>query len=387
VDKLLIKGGLVVFPDRVISGDILIRGEKIARIGPNLVASKGKILEAAGLYIGPGFIDTHVNGGCGRSFMECTEEAFRVALNFHLSNGTTGLLPTAVAAPLGRMREFLKLVNKFQEGNPLVLGAHLNGPFVSLIKCGAMASEFILDPSQKKFRKLVKGLEETVRVVTLAPEENGAQGLIQEIMKIGAIPSLGHSDATYDQARLAIANGVRHFTHIFNAMRELHHREPGAVGAALDSDGVTMELIVDGLHVHPAAVRLLIKLKGPDSVLLITDAISATGAPDGEYCLGNVPVLVNGGLPRTKTGAFAGSTLTLNRAVKNLIKFTGIPLPAAIRTATLNPARLLGISRSKGSLETGKDADIAVFDAEFNVLATIAAGKILYVKNSASIMY
>jgi N-acetylglucosamine-6-phosphate deacetylase len=387
VNKLLIKGAFIILPDRVISGDLLIRGEKIARIGPNLEAGKGKILEAAGLYIGPGLIDTHVNGGGGRGFMECTKEAFKVALNFHLSNGTTGLLPTAVAAPLGRMREFLKLVNKFQEGNPLVLGAHLNGPFVSLRRCGAMAPEFILNPSQEEFRKLVKGLEKAVKIITLAPEENGAQGLIEEIIKIGAIPSLGHSDATYDQARLAIANGVKHFTHIFNAMRELHHREPGAVGAALDSDEVTMELIADGLHVHPAAVRLLIKLKGADSVVLITDAVSATGAPDGEYCLGNVPVLVNAGLARTKAGAFAGSTLTLNKAVKNLIEFTGIPLPAAIGTATLNPARLLGISGSKGSLETGKDADITMFDAEFNVLATIVAGEILYVKNSATNMY
>lgn len=378
MDELLIKGGITLVPDGIVEADLSIREGRIAEIGPDLQPGKGKVLEAKGLYVGPGFIDTHVNGGGGRGFMECTEEAFNEAIDFHLRHGTTGLLPTAVAAPLAQMREFLKLVNRFRERNAIVLGAHLNGPFVSPRRCGAINPQFILKPSREKLRKLVKDSERAVRVVTLAPEEDGAKDLIDEILKIGAIPSLGHSDATYDEAMQAIGNGVKHFTHIFNAMRKLHHREPGAVGAALDSDGVTTELIVDGIHVHPAAVRLLTKVAGSGSIVLVTDAISAAGMSDGEYLLGSVPVFVKEGIARSKMGTFAGSTLTMNRALKNLIEFTGITLSTAIRTASLNPAKLLGISKRKGSLELGKDADIAIFDGQFNVYWTIVAGKIVY---------
>lgn len=382
MDELLIKGGVIIVPDGVVEGDLTIREGRIVEIAPDLQPDKGKVLEAKGLYVGPGFIDTHVNGGGGRGFMECTEEAFNEAIGFHLRHGTTGLLPTAVAGPLEQMREFLKLVDELREKNPVVLGAHLNGPFVSPRRCGAIDPQFILKPSPEKLRELVKDLERAVRIVTLAPEEDGAKDLIDEIIKIGAVPSLGHSDATYDEAMQTIGSGVKHFTHIFNAMRKLHHREPGAVGAALDSDGVTMELILDGIHVHPAVVRLLTKVKGPGSIVLVTDAISAAGMSDGEYLLGSVPVFVKEGRAMSKTGTLAGSTLTMDRALKNLIEFTGITLSTAIRTASLNPAKLLGISERKGSLEPGKDADIVIFDDKLNIYWTIVAGKIVFGEGS-----
>lgn len=378
MDEWLIRGGSIITPDRIVKGDVLIRRGRIARIGPNLQAGKREVVEAKGLYVGPGFIDTHVNGGGGRAFMEGTEKAFETAVNFHLRHGTTGLLPTAVAAPLEELREFLKLVDRFRQSNPTILGAHLNGPFVSLKQCGAMNAEFVIKPSARQFRELVKGLEKVVRIVTLAPEEDASKDLIDEILKIGAIPSLGHSDATYDEARQAIGNGVKHFTHIFNAMRELHHREPGAVGAAIDSNGVTVELIADGIHVHPAVVRFLSKVKESDSIFLVTDAISAAGMSDGEYFLGNMPVLVRDGIARLKTGTFAGSTLTMDRALKNLVEFTGISLPVAMRMASLNPARALGIADRKGSLELGKNADIVIFESNYRIRYTIVSGEILY---------
>ena len=378
MDEWLIKGGSIITPDRIVEGDVLIRKGRIAGIGPNLQAGKREVVEAKGLYVGPGFIDTHVNGGGGRGFMEGTEKAFETAVNFHLRHGTTGLLPTAVAAPLEEMREFLKLVDRFHQSNPTILGAHLNGPFVSLKQCGAMNAEFVIKPSAEQFKELVKGLEKVVRIVTLAPEEDASKDLIDEILKIGAIPSLGHSDATYDEARQAIGNGVKHFTHIFNAMRELHHREPGAVGAALDSNGVTVELIADGIHVHPAVVRFLSKVKESDSIFLVTDAISAAGMSDGEYFLGNMPVLVKDGIARLKTGTFAGSTLTMDRALKNLVEFTGISLPVAMRMASLNPARALGISDRKGSLELGKNADIVIFASNYRIRYTIISGEIIH---------
>lgn len=378
MSDLLIKGGFLITLNEVIKGNLLISEGKIAKMGPNLQISKGKVVRAEGLYIGPGFIDTHVNGGGGRGFMECTAEAFKTAVNFHLRHGTTGLLPTAVAAPFEQMREFLKLVSSFQERIPIVLGVHFNGPFVSPKRCGAINPEFILKPSAEKFHNLVEGLENVVKIVTLAPEEEGSEDLINAILKIGAVPSLGHSDATYDEAMQAIDNGVKHFTHVFNAMRELHHREPGAVGATLDSEEVTIELIADGRHVHPALIRLLIKAKERDSISLVTDAISATGMSDGEYRLGDVPVFVQNGIARLKTGTFAGSTLTMDRALKNLVEFTGISLPVAIRMASLNPARTLGISDRKGSLELGKDADIVIFDSKYKIHYTIISGEITY---------
>jgi N-acetylglucosamine-6-phosphate deacetylase len=380
-DDLLIKKGFLIISNTVLECDLLIKSGKIVEIGPNLQIRRGKVIEAEGLYVSPGFIDTHVNGGGGRSFMECTEEAFKVVINFHLRHGTTALLPTAVAAPLSQMREFLKLVSNFQKNNPVVLGAHLNGPFVSSRRCGAMNPKFILKPSMARFQQLVSGVESAVKVITLAPEEDGSEALIDAILKLGAIPSLGHSNATYDDAMRSINHNVRHFTHLFNAMREFHHREPGAVGAALDSDGVTMELIVDGIHIHPAIVRLLVKVKELDSIVLVTDAISAAGMSDGHYSLGGLEVSVKGGVARLADGTLAGSTLTMERAVKNFMEFTGLPLPEAVRAATLNPARLLGLEGRKGSITEGKDADLVVFDEAFNVHYTIIGGEIVFSKD------
>lgn len=377
---LLIRGGILVLPDRLVNGDVLIQKGKIARIG-SFPPPKGiRTLDARGLYVSPGFIDTHVNGGGGRGFMENTEEAFEVAIRFHIQHGTTGLLPTAIAAPLEVLRKFLELVDEYCKRNHAVLGAHLNGPFVSPKRAGAMNPRYILSPSLGTFRELTRNFEKTIKVVTLAPEVEGAQEVVAAVLGIGAVPSLGHSDATYEETLQALKWGVRHFTHIFNAMRELGHREPGPVGAALEEEGVTMELIADGVHVHPVLVRLLYKLKRGRGICLVTDAISAAGQPDGEYCLGDVRIIVRKAIATTEAGTLAGSTLTMNRAVKNFMEFTGCSLPEAVRCASLNPAQLLGVDGQKGSLEVGKDADLVIFDEDFNVHYTILAGELAYAR-------
>ncbi|MCD5417816.1 N-acetylglucosamine-6-phosphate deacetylase, partial [Candidatus Bipolaricaulota bacterium] len=213
--------------------------------------------------------------------------------------------------------------------------------------------------------------------VTLAPELPGADRLIARIKEIRAIPSLGHSDATYSQTIEAFEQGISLVTHMFNAMSRLHHREPGAIGAALDSE-VMVELICDEIHVHPAIVRLLLKAKGIDEICLITDSISAAGLADGKYSLGGLDVFVQAGQARLADGTLSGSTLTMDQAVKKFIEFTGCTLSDAVKTATLNPAKLLKIDERKGSLEEGKDADIVVFDADFNIHYTIINGKIVY---------
>lgn len=378
MSSLLIRGGTLVLPDRLLEGNLLIREGKIAQLGRFSFPKRAEVLDAKYHYVSPGFIDIHVNGGGGRAFMECTEDAFKVAIGFHTRHGTTGLLPTAVAAPLEELRAFLGLVKECRDRDPRVIGAHLNGPFVSPKRAGAIRPEYILPPSAETFRSLVRGFEGVIKIVTLAPEIEGASELIAAVRELGAIPSLGHSDATYEETLEAMAQGIRHFTHIFNAMRDLNHHEPGPVGAVLESPDLTVELIADGVHVHPVLIRLLVRIKGSDSICLVTDAIAAAGQPDGRYRLGDTDVIVREGIARTPEGTLAGSTLTMNRALRNLVKFTGLPLHEAVKMASLTPAKLLRLEGRKGSLEPGKDADIAVFDEDFNVHYTILGGKLVH---------
>ncbi|HDI11393.1 MAG TPA: N-acetylglucosamine-6-phosphate deacetylase [Candidatus Acetothermia bacterium] len=375
-----VRGGKLVFPCRVRTGDVLIADGSILALGEQAYATGIQNLLVPDLYVAPGFIDLQVNGGAGHNFEDATPREIRKIVDFYVSHGTTGLLPTTVTAPIAEIRE---TISRVKEANrPAVLGMHIEGPFISNERKGAQNPEHILDPSVEKFNELVEGHEGFIKIVTLAPERPGANQLITRVREIGAVPSLGHSDATYEQALAAIERGIGLFTHMFNAMREFHHRAPGAVGAALDSD-VYVELICDGIHVHPAAVRLVARAKGVDRICLVTDAFSATGLPDGEYSLGGLPVFVRGGVARLPDGTLAGSTLTMDRAVKNFMEFTGCSLPEAVRCASLNPARLLGIDDRKGSLEVGKDADLVIFDEDLTVHYTILGGEVVYERRKA----
>ncbi len=378
---LWIRGGQLVLPERsaLVAGDLLVTDGRIAAVGAGPPGKASPALTVEGLYVAPGFIDLHVHGGGGRSFSAGTEEVIQEVVQFHLAHGATGLLVTVATSALHAMREIMKVVANTEL--PALLGVHVEGPFLSPKKKGAHDPSFILPPSPELWENLIDGFEHLVKIVTLAPEVPEATALLPKIRGIGAIPSLGHSDATYDEALAAIAAGVRLFTHLGNAMRGLHHREPGAVGAALDSDAY-VELICDGIHLHPAFVRLVARVKGYDRICLVTDAISAAGLPDGQYSLGGLPIWVRDGAARLPDGTLAGSTLTMNRAVRNFREFTGCSLPEAVRCATLNPARLLGLADRKGSLAVGKDADLVIFDEEFTVHYTILAGKIVYAREA-----
>lgn len=360
---------------RVQPADLLIQNGRIARVGEGLRPEGAEVIDAAGLYVAPGFVDPQVNGGAGNNFGDASPEGIRKIVDFHVGHGTTGLLATTITAPSEAIRAAIGRV--WEANHPAVLGMHIEGPFISPKRKGAQNPDFILEPSIESFAELIRGHENFVKIVTLAPELPGAERLIARIREIGAIPSLGHSDASYEEATQAIENGVELFTHLFDAMRGLHHREPGAVGAALDSDAY-VELICDGIHVHPAVVRLVAKVKGFERICLITDAISAAGLPDGEYSLGGLPVFVHDGIARLSDGTLAGSTLTMDRAVKNSMEFTGCSLPEAVRCATLNPARLLGIDDRKGSIAMGKDADLVIFDEALNVHYTIQGREVVY---------
>lgn len=376
---VLILNGTIVLPSRneLKHADLLIENGVIARLGEVRGKIKGQTIDARGLYVSPGFIDLQVNGGAGQNFEDASSEEIQRIVDFYVSHGTTGLLPTTVTAPIEKIRATIERVK--QARHPAILGMHIEGPFISKAHKGAQNPEYILEPSVERFNDLVKGNEGFIKIVTLAPELRGADRLIPRIREIGAVPSLGHSDASYEQTLAAIGKGVGLFTHMFNAMRGFHHRDPGAVGAALVSD-VMVEVIADGVHVHPGAIKLLYRAKGAGGICLVTDAISAAGLPDGEYSLGGLPVFVRDGVARLSDGTLAGSTLTMDRAVKNFMEFTGCSLPQAVRCATLNPARLLGIDKRKGSIDVGKDADLVIFDEDFNVHYTLLGGEIAYVR-------
>lgn len=377
--KILINNGSIIQKQSVRKGDVLIVGTKIAdldKISP--ITKRLRIIDAEGLYVSPGFIDTHVNGGAGYNFLDNSEEAFNNILRFHAKHGTTGLLPTAVASPVQKTRDFLALVKKLRDRNPMIFGTHLNGPFVSKKQSCAIASKYILPLTLENFNKVISGFQDMIKIVTLASEKQGAENFIQALKHEGIIASLGHSNATYEETKKAMTWGLNHFTHFFNAMRRLHHREPGAIGAGLESESATMELIVDGFHLHPATVRLLTRIKGISAICLVTDAIRAAGMPAGTYEFCGKQVFAKNGKAALRDGTLAGSTLTMNKAVKNFKEFTKMDLPSTVQAASLNPAKLLGLEDKKGSIEKGKDADITIFDKDFNVYYTIIGGEIAY---------
>jgi N-acetylglucosamine-6-phosphate deacetylase len=259
-----------------------------------------------------------------------------------------------------------------------VLGVHLEGPYINPEKHGAHDAEHVRPPSPEEIKEMLEAANRTVKIVTLAPEVNGSKELIKELGKFGVVTSMGHSNATYSEAVNAIKLGVTHASHTFNGMRSFHHREPGIVGAVLVHDELTAELISDNIHVHPVAMKLLVRTKGTDKVVLVTDAIQAAGMPDGKYKLGKQKVIVEKGVCRLESGELAGSTLTMDEAVRNTMKSVGMPLRIAIKMATINPAVAISVDKSKGSLELGKDADIVIIDYEVNVYVTIVKGKVVY---------
>jgi len=374
--QLLIRGGTIMSLDKggIKTGDVWVKDSRIAETGD----AAATIIDATGLYVAPGFIDLQVNGGAGYNFEDVTPDEVRRIVDFHVSHGTTSLLPTTVTASIAGIRATIDRVKRVD--HPAILGMHIEGPFISQKRKGAQNPNYVLDPSVEKFDELVAGNKGFIKIITLAPERPGADRLIPRIKEIGAVPSLGHSDATYNQALAAIEGGIGLFTHTFNAMREFHHRAPGAVGAALASD-VMVELIADGIHVHPGAMKLLYRAKGPDKICLITDAISAAGLADGEYRLGGLQVFVKDGTARLADGTLAGSTLTMDKAVKNFMTASGCSLPEAVKAASLNQAGLLGIPDRKGSIELGKDADLVIFDADFDIDYTIIGGDVVYARD------
>ncbi|MDR7542867.1 MAG: N-acetylglucosamine-6-phosphate deacetylase [Armatimonadota bacterium] len=374
-------------PDLVVQADTLVLSDGMR--GPGHVTVAGGRIAAVGLgrhprpdvdaaagMLAPGFVDLQINGAAGADFLSPTDSGLRAAQAYLLRTGTVAYLPTLVSAPEPRLRAALDFFASriSRPAAPRILGVHLEGPFLSPARPGAHAIQHLRRPSVEWIARLVEAFPGVIRVVTLAPELDGAGEVIDYLGGVGIVTAAGHTDATYAQAVAAFDRGVRLATHVFNAMRPYHHREPGVVGAALCHPAVTCSLIVDHVHLHPAVVKHVLALKGPDRVALVTDAISAAGAPPGQFTLGERVVRVADGAPRLDDGTLGGSVLAMDQAVRHAARAASTD--AAVRMAATTPARLLGLSM--GELRVGLPADLVVLDQDLSVRIVIVAGEIAY---------
>jgi N-acetylglucosamine-6-phosphate deacetylase len=326
----------------------------------------------------PALFDVHIHGSGGHDVMEATDSALNHIGNFLARRGVGAYFATTVTAPLDTLLRSLaalaKLLRQPLEG-ARPMGIHLEGPFISPHKRGAHAESQLLTPSVAMFERMWQAAEGQIRLMTIAPELEGAEETIAHATRLGVRISLGHSNAQSDAARRGVAAGAASATHTFNAMRAFDHRDPGLLGEVLTNDALFAEIICDGLHVDPAAVRLFRRAKGPDRALLVTDAMAGTGMPDGNYWLGELEVRVKNGRCVIGENTLAGSTLTLDRAVRNYAEFTGAPLGEAVALATRNPARMTGLDAEIGALAPGRPADVTVLSPKNEVLETFLRGR------------
>ncbi len=376
-----IQAGAVFTPSRMFSpGRIIVEGSSIAEVGPaqSIRPPKGaRNIDASHHWACPGFIDPHVHGAAGRDVMEASYDSLNAISAALARHGTTSFVATTVSSSpevltttverLGRL-----IGSSFEGARPL--GIHLEGPFISSQKRGTHKSANIQTPNASGFRRWIDASKNSIRLMTVAPELDGIDSILTIAKETNVQIAMGHSNATFEQARYWADQGMCYAVHTFNAMREFHHRDPGITAAVLSDDRIFAEIIADGIHVDPSVVRIFARAKEPEHVLLATDAVSATGMADGRHVLGQDAVNVTGGVCRDSEGRLAGSTLTQEVALRNFIAWTGMPLQEALLGVTSNPAEALKL-QNKGLLEPGADADIVILDRDYHVVQTFIAGK------------
>lgn len=364
----VVENPIVTIEDGVISSIGLRSGAELPT---------GQHRDFPGCTLVPALFDVHMHGGMGHDVMEATPEAFRAIGQFLARNGVGAYLATTMTAPIDAILKSLSGVAKFinsREFGTRPLGIHIEGPFLSPHKRGCHPTNLLQTPSVWLFDRMWQASEGNIRLMTIAPELPSAPEVIAHATSRGVRVSLGHSNAIASEAEAGVHAGATSATHTFNAMRAFDHRAPGILGEVLTNEDLYAELICDGFHVDPAAVNIWWRCKGRARAILVTDAMSAAGMPDGNYKLGELTVSVKGGKAEIDENTLAGSTLTLNRGVKNFIEFTGVPIESAARLASRNPARMTGLNGEVGSLSPGRNADITVLSAQNDVVATYLNG-------------
>ena len=380
MDKLLVKNARVYQDGQFARADVLCEDALIAKIGENLTDDDARIIDAGGMRLAPGFIDVHTHGAAGVDVNAADEAGLRRIAAFFATQGVTAFnasvltdTPETTEKCLGAIANVMSDRGKGAQ----LLGAHLEGPFLAREYKGAMPENLLREGDENLLRAYQNKYPGVIRYITVSPE---VPDVVEMIGKIShdVVVAIGHSGADYDTSMEAIRRGARCVTHTFNAMRLLHQHQPAIMGAALESD-CWCEAICDGRHLHPGTVRMLLKCKGWDRVIAITDSIMAAGLPDGMYKLGvNDVVVEDGDAKLATTGVRAGSTLTLAQALKNIVKFTDHPVEDVIPLMTVNPARAMRMDDRKGSIEVGKDADMVLLDDDLNIAATIGLGRLIY---------
>jgi N-acetylglucosamine-6-phosphate deacetylase len=368
----VLTGASVVLPDGIVEGGrITVAGATIAANDP----VQASTLDLTGHWILPGFVDIHVHGGGGASFSSGRTQDILTVIDTHRRHGTTTMLASTVTGDLDDLARQAAFLSELAEQGDLA-GVHFEGPFISPHRCGAHKPSLLRDPDPAEVRKLLDASRGAARMVTLAPELPGGLDSVRLLAEQGVIAAVGHTDAAYEATLRAIDAGATVATHLFNAMPPLHHRDPGPIAALLEDERVTVELVNDGVHLHPSILELAFHRAGADRVAFITDAMDAAGFGDGNYLLGPMAVEVTDGVARlVDGGSIAGSTLTLDTAFKRAVTIDHLPVPDAVLALSANPARLLGAYDRIGSLEPGKDADLVVLDAQFDLVGVMRKGR------------
>ncbi|QIJ63364.1 N-acetylglucosamine-6-phosphate deacetylase [Streptomyces sp. JB150] len=369
---LLLTGAHVVLPTGTVeNGRLAVEGTRIAAGAP----AGAHVLDVTGHWLVPGFVDLHNHGGGGASFTSGTVDDVLRGIHTHRTHGTTTLVASTVTGDMHFLAQRAGLLSELAEQGEIA-GIHFEGPFISPCRKGAHSEELLRDPDPAEVRKLIDAARGHARMVTLATELPGGIDSVRLLADHGVIAAIGHTDATYEQTVEAIEAGATVATHLFNAMPALGHRAPGPIAALLEDERVTVELINDGTHLHPAALELAFRHAGPSRVAFITDAMDAAGFGDGRYMLGPLEVEVADGVARlVEGGSIAGSTLTLDRAFKRAVTVDRLPVTDVVAALSANPARLLGMDDRIGSLEPGKDADLVLLDGDFEPVGVMRRGE------------
>lgn len=391
MDRTLIFNGRIITPYRMINnGSILVEDGKIADISEGrLPVSECTTIDAKGLYVSPGFIDIHTHGGGGFDFMDGTVEAYLGAAIEHAKHGTTALVPTTVTSTKESLKETFEIYKKAKASKnkgAALLGLHLEGPYFSMEQRGAQDPRYIKNPEREEYEKILSWSDDIIRW-SAAPELDGAMEFGRFLKEKNILPSIGHSNAIYEEVIEAFENGYTHITHLYSGMSGVRrinaYRYAGVIESAFLIDEMTVEIIADGAHLPSSLLKLIYKIKGPDKIALVTDSMRAAGMPEGESILGGIrdgqKVIVEDGVAKLPDRtAFAGSVATADRLVRTMINIAEVPLIDAVRMMTTTPAKIMKIDDRKGSIVVGKDADLVIFDEDINIQTTMVEGEVVY---------